>query len=44
VFTVEEGAAMGAVGTLAIGLVRRRLGSAEIRAALVDTLRVSSRS
>lgn len=41
-FIVEEGAAVGAIGTLVIGLVRRRLGGKEIRAALVDTLRVSS--
>ena len=41
-FIVEEGAAIGAIGTLVIGVVRRRLGSSEIRAALVDTLRVSS--
>jgi C4-dicarboxylate transporter, DctM subunit len=41
-FTVEEGAGVGAVGTLLIGVVRRRLRLPEIRAALVDTLRVSS--
>jgi tripartite ATP-independent transporter DctM subunit len=41
-FTVTEAAAFGATGTLIIGLARRRLGHAEIRAALVDTLRVSS--
>ena len=41
-FTVEEGAGVGAVGTLLIGILRRRLGLAEIRAALIDTLRVSS--
>jgi C4-dicarboxylate transporter, DctM subunit len=41
-FTVEEGAGVGAVGTLAIGIARRRLGAAEIKAALIDTLRVSS--
>jgi C4-dicarboxylate transporter DctM subunit len=41
-FTVEEAAGVGAVGTLAIGVMRRRLGLAEIRAALIDTLRVSS--
>jgi tripartite ATP-independent transporter DctM subunit len=41
-FTVEEGAGIGAAGTLAIGVVRRRLGAKEIRAALIDTLRVSS--
>jgi C4-dicarboxylate transporter DctM subunit len=41
-FTVEEGAGVGAVGTLVIGVLRRRLGPAEIKAALIDTLRVSS--
>ncbi|HYF57850.1 MAG TPA: TRAP transporter large permease [Burkholderiaceae bacterium] len=41
-FTVEEGAGVGATGTLLIGVLRRRLGAAEIRAALIDTLRVSS--
>jgi tripartite ATP-independent transporter DctM subunit len=41
-FTVEEGAGVGAVGTLVIGLLRRRLGPGEIKAALIDTLRVSS--
>lgn len=41
-FTVEEGAGVGAVGTLVIGVLRRRLGPREIRAALIDTLRVSS--
>lgn len=41
-FTVEEGAGVGAVGTLVIGVLRRRLGPTEIRAALIDTLRVSS--
>jgi tripartite ATP-independent transporter DctM subunit len=41
-FTVEEGAGVGAVGTLLIGILRRRLGVPEIRAALIDTLRVSS--
>lgn len=41
-FTVEEGAGIGAAGTLLIGILRRRLGIAEIRAALIDTLRVSS--
>ncbi len=33
---------IGAAGTLLIGIVRGRLGVAEIRAALIDTLRVSS--
>lgn len=41
-FTVEEGAGVGAVGTLVIGLLRRRLRGKDIRAALIDTLRVSS--
>ncbi len=41
-FTVEEGAGVGAVGTLLIGVLRRRLRVPEIRAALIDTLRVSS--
>lgn len=41
-FTVEEGAGVGAVGTLVIGVVRGRLGPREIRAALVDALRISS--
>jgi C4-dicarboxylate transporter, DctM subunit len=41
-FTVEEGAGVGAVGTLVIGIARRRLGPGEIRSALIDTLRVSS--
>ena len=41
-FTVEEGAGVGAVGTLLIGIARRRLRLPEIRAALIDTLRVSS--
>ncbi|RYX91235.1 MAG: TRAP transporter large permease [Comamonadaceae bacterium] len=42
IFTVEEAAAIGAAGTLLIGILRGRLGPAEIRAALIDTLRVSS--
>ncbi len=41
-FTVEEGAGVGATGTLAIGVLRGRLRLPQIRAALVDTLRVSS--
>ena len=41
-FTVEEAAGIGAVGTLVIGILRGRLGPAQIRAALIDTLRVSS--
>ncbi|OZM75976.1 TRAP transporter large permease [Pseudonocardia sp. MH-G8] len=36
--TPTEAAALGAAGALAIGLVRRRLGAPEIRAALLDTL------
>lgn len=41
-FTVEEAAGIGAAGTLLIGMLRGRLGWTEIRAALIDTLRVSS--
>jgi tripartite ATP-independent transporter DctM subunit len=41
-FTVTEAAACGAMGTLAIGIVRGQLPAAEIRQALIDTLRVSS--
>jgi tripartite ATP-independent transporter DctM subunit len=41
-FTVTEAAGVGAAGALLIGLVRRRLGRAEIKAALVESLRVSS--
>ena len=41
-FTVQEAAGVGAIGTLAIGLARRRLDWAGIRAALIDALRVSS--
>ena len=41
-FTVEEGAGIGAAGTLLIGVLRGRLRLREIRAALIDTLRVSS--
>jgi len=41
-FTVQEAAGVGATGTLAIGLVRRRLGWRKVRAALIDALRVSS--
>jgi C4-dicarboxylate transporter DctM subunit len=40
-FTVEEGAGVGATGTLIIGVLRGRLGFAEIKAALIDSLRVS---
>ncbi len=42
IFTVEEAAGIGAFGTLLIGILRGRLGVKEIRAALIDTLRVSS--
>ncbi len=42
IFTVQEAAGVGAIGTLLIGVVRRRLGPRQIRAALVDALRVSS--
>ncbi|MEJ7931338.1 TRAP transporter large permease [Ramlibacter sp. AN1015] len=41
-FTVSEGAGVGATGTLLIGVLRRRLGLREIKAAMIDTLRVSS--
>lgn len=41
-YTVTEAAGVGALGTLVIGLLRRRLGPREIKGALVDTLRVSS--
>jgi tripartite ATP-independent transporter DctM subunit len=41
-FTVQEAAGVGAAGTLAIGVVRGRLRPPQIRAALVDALRVSS--
>ncbi len=42
VFTVQEAAGVGAAGALAIGILRGRLGPAQIRTALVDALRVSS--
>ena len=42
VFTVNEAAGAGAIGTLLIGLVRGQLGRKEIKAALIDSLRVSS--
>lgn len=42
VFTVQEAAGVGAVGTLLIGMLRGRLGWTRIRASLVDALRVSS--
>ncbi|MCA8930485.1 MAG: TRAP transporter large permease subunit, partial [Alphaproteobacteria bacterium] len=41
-FTVQEAAGIGASGTLVIGVVRGRLRWAQIRAALIDALRVSS--
>ncbi len=41
-FTVQEAAGIGATGTLVIGVARRRLGWRQIRAALIDSLRVSS--
>jgi tripartite ATP-independent transporter DctM subunit len=41
-FTVQEAAGLGATGTLVIGVLRGRLRARQIRAALVDALRVSS--
>jgi tripartite ATP-independent transporter DctM subunit len=41
-FTVQEAAGMGATGTLLIGIARGRLRGPQIRAALIDALRVSS--
>ncbi len=41
-FTVQEAAGIGAMGTLLIGLARRRLKWVQIRAALIEALRVSS--
>jgi tripartite ATP-independent transporter DctM subunit len=41
-FTVQEAAGIGAAGTLAIGMLRGRLRWPQIRAALIDALRVSS--
>jgi tripartite ATP-independent transporter DctM subunit len=41
-FTVTEGAGVGAIGALLIGVVRGRLGIDGIRRALLDTLRVAS--
>jgi tripartite ATP-independent transporter DctM subunit len=41
-FTVNEAAGAGAVGTLLIGIARGQLGPREIKAALIDSLRVSS--
>ena len=42
IFTVNEAAGTGAVGTLLIGIARGQLGPKEIKAALIDSLRVSS--
>ena len=41
-FTVQEAAGVGAIGTLAIGMLRGRLGWKQIKAALIGALRVSS--
>ncbi len=41
-FTVQEAAGIGAAGTLLIGMLRGRLRWPQIRAALIDALRVSS--
>jgi len=41
-FTVQEAAGIGAAGTLGIGMMRGRLRWQQIRAALIDALRVSS--
>ena len=41
-FAVQEASGIGAAGTLAIGIVRGRLRWPQIRAALIDALRVSS--
>jgi C4-dicarboxylate transporter DctM subunit len=41
-FLVTEAAAVGAIGTLAIGVMRGRMRWPQIRAALIDALRVSS--
>lgn len=41
-FTVQEAAGVGAIGTLAIGVARRKLSVRRIRAALIDSLRISS--
>jgi len=41
-FTVTEAAAMGAVGALAIGLVRRRLSARDIMDSLVQSLRTTA--
>ncbi len=41
-FTVQEAAGVGATGALVIGMLRGRLRWPQIRAALIDALRVSS--
>jgi len=41
-FTVQEAAGVGAAGTLFIGMLRRRLRWPQIKAALIEALRVSS--
>ncbi|MDR7093635.1 TRAP transporter large permease [Hydrogenophaga laconesensis] len=41
-FTVQEAAGIGAIGTLLIGMLRGRLGWKRIKAALIGALRVSS--
>jgi C4-dicarboxylate transporter DctM subunit len=41
-FTVQEASGIGATGTLIIGILRGRLRWPQIRAALIDALRVSS--
>lgn len=41
-FTVAEAAGVGAIGTLTIGIARKRLNPSSIRTALLETLRVSS--
>jgi TRAP-type C4-dicarboxylate transport system permease large subunit len=41
VFTPTEGASVGVVATLAVGLVSRRLGWAELRGSLVQTAELS---
>jgi len=41
-FTVQEASGVGATGTLLIGMARGRLRWQEIRASLIDALRVSS--
>jgi tripartite ATP-independent transporter DctM subunit len=41
-FTVQEASGIGAAGTLVIGVLRGRLRLPQIRAALIDSLRVSS--